>query len=418
MHIKIISVLIITTIACLLSAAELKAAATVERVTDVDDVAITSAAPGKTIKIRGFDFGRTQRNKNVTFFSGRPEEFYVDLEITGWSERGDAIVARIPSFSSNCYRATPGDLDERPLPDRIKSTLPQSGYLMITDLTGRTYEEFSNRVPFTLEPAPEVAMAITISRPLIAISLMSHPCCKALYAPPRISPPVTCYPGIPPVIDSIEPTSGPPGTYIDIKGNCFGVSPDDSSVIVRGEEDPLHNVSLQEIVSWSNNRIVARIPPPDSIQSLPSGRYIVYPYPLYERPEYIYSLNIHVAVDDEHSDPKNFDLTPYEPEKAPTLCSLSPTTVDAGSCFMIKGTEFGPNLPPGKVFIKKRGAAAWELTNALWTSATIRACVPRSILAGPYKIYISRPNERGLMINSNELNLDVTGVSLIPVFTR
>jgi hypothetical protein len=129
---------------------------------------------------------------------------------------------------------------------------------------------------------------------------------------------------------------------------------------------------------------------------------------LYERSAGDYPISLDVVVDGNHTEHSgNFSLSHAAANEPPALCTLSPSTVTQGMCFMIQGTEFGPTSSPGRVYIKKTGTTPSELTGALWTSATIRACVPRSMPPGPYKLYISRPNESGLMINSNELNLNV-----------
>lgn len=416
MRINIIAVVIATTIlSVILATGESNAASTIDRVTDDDGVVISSISPGDTIMISGSGFGRTRGHKSVTFFSGRPEEFYVDLEIINWSETGDTIVARIPSYSSDCYRVTPDYLEMRPLPDRIISALPQSGYLMITNLRGGAYEQDSNWVTFILEPAP--TPALVMARPLATtmslLPALSHPCCKALHAPERAV--LACPTGSPPVIDSVEPTRGFPGTYVEIIGNCFGVRESGDNVMIRASDSHLNYLMLRDIVSWSNNRIVARIPAPDLLWRVSGGGYAV--YTIYERPEGAYPIALDVIADMNHTEhPGNFVLTYAAANEPPTLCTLNPATVVQRACFMIEGTEFGPSTSPGRVFIKKAGGRPSELTGALWSSATIRVCVPRSLLAGPYKIYISRPNDMGIMVNSNELDLNVTGVGLFPTF--
>jgi len=389
--------------------------ATIVSIKDEGGVAITGGTPGKVIRLEGSDFGATMEDKNVTLWFIRPEPCYIDLEIIRWAD--SVITARVPSLASWSYRYATTDTTPGPLPEDLKEYFIENsadGYLMITDLVGSRYEEYSNRLAFTLERF-EISIA-TSMREVIPIGA-PPPCCKALHVrPPRVSPLGTICAISGPVVRSISPTSGPPGAYVEISGACLGDSSTGNSIQLMGGSN-LNPIDVNlEIVSWTDRSIIARIPSPDRIRNV-GGHYMMHREGTYDQSSTPLNYSVHVYLGRNDVRGPEFTIVPYDESSPPVICNLDKTSILAGNCLMIYGTQFGPaGRARGEVFYKNGGEIV-NISDPLWTSTVVRACLPNDIEPGEYEIYVTRYSGRA-RIKSNTLNFNVIEIRAMPLEMR
>ena len=161
-------------------------------------------------------------------------------------------------------------------------------------------EEGVGLPPETGTPEPSIAEPLFPVGGDVAIPMLIHPACEAIYPviPPPSETPSSCtffFWTSRGQIDSIDPSGGPPGTFVEINGKCFGEEQGTRKITISGAD--FTEPRDLEVFSWSDKRIVARIPGPELIYPSPTGgeelaRYsdgaIQYIYSLTDSP--IYSM--------------------------------------------------------------------------------------------------------------------------------
>lgn len=164
-------------------------------------------------------------------------------------------------------------------------------------------------------------------------------------------------------INSISPASGTAGTLISITGSGFGVS-QGSNQLKFGA------AAVSDIISWSNAKIVARVP-----AGMVDGE-------------------VYAELNGFRTNSLKFGLM--------SITSVTPSAVKVGDIITIIGTGFGLTQESSAVKIGALTAA----DIASWSDSKITVKVPAGALSGPIIIVSNGAS-------SNSFNLSVTNISSI-----
>lgn len=455
----------VTLLLCIFFSSRASALGNIDHMENLSGVTITQAAIGQEFYVIGSDFGNNQSNKNIVIDCPTPVGgFFMELLINEWTDT--RIKAQIPRFTSNAYRENLY-YSAGPFPDAIKE------YMAENSVDGRlkmiregSLVVLTNVVDFTVTPPPEITVyrppvvgrpmeqppkfeakrepatvvmqpdtpeitaapqppvelklpsdqvEVTAMPPKLEAILFPYYRCEALneVPTPTFTSSVYCYFRPKPKVESIKPVYGPPGTYVEIKGSCFGRTYDGNNVWI---DIPGSESRQMEIVSWTGNRIVTRVPAPDSIVMAGGEGYAVSTETVYEKSTVPVESTIEVRIGGFLLTPQEFTLTPYEPNIYPILCELDRRSADPGGWIVIYGSEFGTRVTGGRVFCEREGVTT-EITEMAWSSAAIAIRLPSHIENGEYELYISRPDGRGVMRESNRLKFVVPAI-MAPRFER
>ncbi len=194
-----------------------------------------------------------------------------------------------------------------------------------------------------------------------------------------------------PIIEAIEPASGPVGEYVTIRGRHFGAQAGIVRFIGTGAEG-MADTDFPEACDagsryWSDTAIVVKIPPTIRATGL-GGSVQVTPG--------AYQIIVQRQEGGASSAPASITVTAGEP--GPGLCGLLPDTGPVGTEVRFSGERFGTQT--GAVQFTGSGAPVSALTVLEWQDQLIRAVVPLGARTGSVAI------QRGT-VNSNPVPFTV-----------
>jgi hypothetical protein len=302
----------------------------------------SSAIPGDTIVITGQNFGSTQGSGYVHFADNG----------VNWGEPGNAAVFQLLSWSNTQISFILPVRDSR----GWQTTPGSTATVSVTNNSGFT----SNTMNISLNVAP--------------------------------------------VITSVSPASGAPGTTVVINGSRFGVQ--QSTGYVHFADNGVNwgepgNVAAFQLLNWSDTQIRFNVPVKDSNgwQTTPGTTATI----TVTNSDGITSNAVSFAI----------------PNPAPVLNSLSSTSAIPGDTIVISGQGFGSSQGSGFVHFADNGINWGEPGNAAtfqllsWSNTQISFIVPVKDpsgwqTAGGSTATVTVVNSSGLASNSLNLALNVT----------
>jgi len=199
-----------------------------------------------------------------------------------------------------------------------------------------------------------------------------------------------------PVLDSVDPATGPVGEYVTLLGRNFS----EGVGLVRfrdrdGNEGPA-DVSFPQACSknfWHDTNIVVKVPK-EVTGGL--GKVAVAsdkgPYQIYV-----------VRQDQAKSNQLGFTVTADSPK--PGICSLEPSVGPVGTQVIISGERFG-SLSDVVTFNSSVGKAGLEATIDQASAGTIKTHVPVGAVSGPIKVSVAKQNSNGVNFTVRNCNED------------
>ena len=151
-----------------------------------------------------------------------------------------------------------------------------------------------------------------------------------------------------PVIEDVEPTSGPPGTVVRVSGRHF---PKDASVSIAGRALP--------VVERLPNRISVQV-----VEGSPSG-------------------NVAVSGQTGAVRGPEFRVTPVPP--APTITAVEPTKGAPGTRVVLRGKNFSPRLAANMVTLSGRPVVLRAAS-----SESLELTVPQGASSGPFVVRVAQ----------------------------
>ncbi len=164
-----------------------------------------------------------------------------------------------------------------------------------------------------------------------------------------------------PEIKSLDPTSGPPGSEVVIKGGGFGASQGTGVVFFSGKQ--------VEVVAWADTVITVKVP-----ADMAEAAY-----------------GVKVETDKGASNEVEFKVA-GKASGTPKITSLEPESGKSGDEVVIKGSGFGQAQGSGKVLFGSGTAEARK-----WSDTSITIVVPPNL--GPNTYGVTVKNDAG---KSNE----------------
>lgn len=166
-------------------------------------------------------------------------------------------------------------------------------------------------------------------------------------------------------INSISPSYGTAGTQVAVSGSGFGASQGTNKLKFNG-------VEASDIISWSNAKIVARVP-----AAAANGE-------------------VYVELNGLRTNSVNFGLT--------SIISISPQIIKAGDVVTITGTGFGVTQESGAV---RFGAVSVPAANIRkWSDTTIEVQAPQGIVSGYLSVTAGG-------VASNQFKYDMSSISAL-----
>lgn len=178
-----------------------------------------------------------------------------------------------------------------------------------------------------------------------------------------------------PMVSSITPSAGGPGTQVTILGQFFGASQGVSTVSFNGQG--------AQIISWSNTQLVCLVPDPSNFQ--PGAVSVV------------------VTVDGQRqSNAVTFTVS------VPQITSINPTTDNVGATITIMGSGFGASQSLSNGSVTIGGSAASVVS---WSEAAIQVKVPQVSDAAAYNVVVLAYGKQSSPLSINVSRPLITGVN-------
>ncbi|MBU1034740.1 IPT/TIG domain-containing protein, partial [Patescibacteria group bacterium] len=186
----------------------------------------------------------------------------------------------------------------------------------------------------------------------------------------------------PPVILSLDPSSGPRGEYITLLGNNFGYSV--GTVRFKNkttEQEALGDTIFPPVCAegyWTGNNVVVKVPQEFLINktTLIAGDY---------------SVRL-VRSDNSESNAMDFVVTAGNAK--PGICAISPTVGPVGTAVTLNGERFGSDTGIATFYTEKAGVVS------SWSNGEVKTGVPAGAVTGPVTL-----SAQG--VKSNSVNFQV-----------
>lgn len=178
-----------------------------------------------------------------------------------------------------------------------------------------------------------------------------------------------------PIISSISPSSGGPGTQVTILGQFFGSSQGTSTVAFNGQR--------AQVLSWTNSQVVCLAPSPTNTQ--PGGMAVI------------------ITVDGVRpSNSVSFTVS------VPNITNINPSSDNIGAVVTIQGTGFGTTQAQGNGSVTIGGNAT---SIQSWSENSIQIKVPTVTPAQSYNVIVSAFGQQSTSFGLNVSGPQIQGIN-------
>ncbi len=257
-----------------------------------------------------------------------------------------------------------------------------------------------------IEPSEATSMTIASPSPSTLIFIPPElPVCAAVESLPEEPAPA---PGILsgiadklcPFFSRIEitnayPHRGPPGTFVELTGKCLGSTQGDYFIAISGEGIAGDRIKA-DVIRWSGNKVIIRVPGPEMIETLPTGEETILtesdgsPRLYYDAGGASLPVKLELRKGVGVLGKADFTITPYPSAASPILCRTAPKQVVKGSCFEIFGGGFNEESSDKFVFFESEELGTVSAHVDLWSSTMITACTHDIMGVGAYKVLFTK----------------------------